>query len=452
MKQKKMWSATLSLLMAGAVVLSGCSNDKTAAPSNSGKKSSGNKQETVELKLGYYSSASSDAKMQELIEKFEKQHPNINVTTETSPYNQFFQKLDTEIAGNTAPDVWLSDGVLVSKYAERGAAKDLTELINKDINKDDYYGFDFNKDASGKYWAVPQGLQVGVLFYNKDMFDKAGVSYPSEDWTYDDLMKNAEKLTIDSKGNKADSSKFNSKSVSQFGLTFFNITEGWFPVMKAFGGGVLDPTMQKSIVKSEENKKAINWMVDGMKKGVITDPSDLKSFQSGLDVFPSKAAAMRIGIYARVLAANNAGLNYDVTLLPKGPDGKRFAPLIANSWQINAKSDDKKAQAAWEWVKYWVTDDNVEKEWAALGEAVPVKKSIANSDVFLNSGNKINKKAFLDSLEFAGTLDANAVWSEWLAKFNDSVNRAFLGETTVDKAVSQADTDIQKVLDDFYKK
>ncbi|QKI81401.1 ABC transporter substrate-binding protein [Kroppenstedtia eburnea] len=436
-------SLTVSMMLVLFLFMTGCSS--SADPQGSG--------DQVELKLGFYSSGASDAKMQELIDGFMKKHPNIKVTTETAPYGQFFQKLDTRIAAGNAPDLWLSDGVLVAKYAERGAIKDLTEWIDKDLNKEDYYGLDFNKDAEGRYWAVPQGIQIGVLFYNKDLFDQAGVSYPTEDWTYDDLKKAAAKLTLDSKGKNADDPKFDGKSVSQFGLTFFSITEGWFPVMKAYGGGVLDPTMKKSIIDSPENRQAVEWMVDGMKRGIITDPSDLKSFKSPMEVFPSKSAAMWFGIYARVLAANESGLNHDVTLLPKGPSGKRFAPVIANSWVINNKADDAKAKAAWEWIKYWVTEDEVQSEWAVLGEAVPVKKSVANSDAFLNSGNKkINKQAFLDSFEFAGTLDTNAVWNEWVQVFGDNVDRAFLGEVPVNKALGEADRGVQKTLDQFYQK
>ena len=61
--------------------------------------------------------------MKELIEQFEKQHPNITVKTQSAPYGQFYQKLDTQIAAGQAPDVWLSDGVYVMKYAQRGAAR-----------------------------------------------------------------------------------------------------------------------------------------------------------------------------------------------------------------------------------------------------------------------------------------------------------------------------------------
>ncbi len=443
-KMFRLWLA--ASLMIFLFVLSGCSGAKEKTSSGSSDS------DTTEITLGFYSSGSADDKMNELIKKFEKEHPDIKVKTQNAPYQQFFQKLDTQIAGGNAPDVWLSDGVFVQKYAERGAAKDLTDWINKDLNKDDYYGLDFNKDSDGKYWAVPQGIQIGALFYNKDMFDKAGVDYPDDNWTWEDLKKAGAKLTLDTSGKTADESGFKANSVKQYGLTFFNITEGWMPVLKSYGGGVLDEDLRNSIVDSPENKEAVNYIVDGMERGIFTDPSDLQAFQSPMSPFPSQTAAMRIGIYARALAANETGVNYDVTVLPKGPDGKRFSPVIANSWIISNSTSDAKAKAAWEWIKYWVSNDEVQKEWAALGEAVPVKKSVANSDLFLNSGEKPeNKQAFLDSFDFAGTLDVNAVWSEWVKKFGDNIDRAFLNETSVDKALKEADKEVQKVLDEFYQ-
>jgi multiple sugar transport system substrate-binding protein len=285
------------------------------------------------------------------------------------------------------------------------------------------------------------------------LFDKAGVAYPSDEWTWEDLKSSAAKLTVDAGGKTAEDSGFDAASVNQFGLTFFSITEGWFSVMKSYGGGVLDEKAENSIINSPENKQAFEWMVDGMQRGIITDPVDLKSFQSNTAVFPSGSAAMRIGIYARVQAANEAGLNYDVTLLPKGPDGKRVSPVIANSWVINQKSSDEKAEAAWEWIKYWATEDDVQKQWTELGEAVPVKKSVAESEVFLKAGEQpANRQAFLDSLEFAQTLDNNAVWEEWVGKFNEHAERAFLGDATIDQALSEADAAVQSILDDFYKK
>ncbi|MFD3274503.1 sugar ABC transporter substrate-binding protein [Paenibacillus dendritiformis] len=458
MIRKRWWQRMMTVIIVTALLAAGCSSsggkgDAGPAGTADTHSGAGEKQEQVELLLGYYSDGKSDAKMKELIDQFMAKHPHIIVKAQSAPYGQFYQKLDTQIAAGKAPDIWLSDGALVMKYAERGAVRDLTEWIGRDLNKDDYYGLDFNKDPEGKYWGVPQGIQVGALFYNKDMFDAAGVAYPTDDWTWDDLKQAAAKLTIDAGGKTEGQPGFDPGRINQFGMTFFSITEGWFSVLKSYGGGILDETMKQSVIDSPANKQAFAWMVDGMSRGLLTDPVDLKSFQSAMTVFPSGSAAMRIGIYARVLAANEAGLNYDVALLPAGPEGARFAPVIANSWVVNSKAGDKQAEAAWEWIRYWATEDDVQRQWAELGEAVPVKKSVAQSDVFLNSGEKpANRKAFLDSLEFAGTLDTNAVWEEWVGKFNENAQRAFLLDVTVDEALKQADRDVQKILDDFYKK
>ena len=79
----------------------------------------------------------------------------------------------------------------------RRCRQDLTDWI-AGSKADEYYGLDFNKDADGRYWGVPQGIQVGVLFCNKELFDKAGVAYPTDEWTWEDLKASA--CTVDAGG------------------------------------------------------------------------------------------------------------------------------------------------------------------------------------------------------------------------------------------------------------
>ncbi|MFP3387515.1 ABC transporter substrate-binding protein [Brevibacillus sp. SIMBA_040] len=442
MKKRGLLSTLGILGLLTAVLFTGCSSQPSTTEGGQ-----------VELFLGYSSDPPTKKKMEEIIAKFEASHPNIKIKTETAPYEDFYQKLTTQIAAGTAPDIWQSDGTKVFGFAQRGAIRDITEYVTKEINKDEVNGLEFNKDAEGKYWGVPQGIQVGALFYNKDLFDKAGVSYPTADWTWDDLKAAAAKLTLDANGKNADDPAFDKNSVKQFGFTFFGSSRGAFNILKAYGGGVLDPTMTKSIIHSPENKKAVEWMADGMKRRLFPNPADLKAFQSNFKVFLSGASAMQIDIYAATTAMNGAELNYDVAPLPKGPDGKRFAPVIANSWVINKKANEQKVKAAQEWITYWTTSDEAQVEWTQVGEAIPVKKSVANSDKFLTNNTKPeNKKVFLDSLEFAGTIDTNAVFAEWVKVFTDNLSELFMDKYGVDEYISKTDQGIQKVLDDFFKK
>ncbi|SDN94122.1 multiple sugar transport system substrate-binding protein [Paenibacillus sp. yr247] len=447
---KKKLITTIGVVgMSTALILSGCSTGKSGKADETQVK----KAEPVDLFIGYDSDPPTKKKMEEILAKFKTIHPEINIKTETAPYDQFYEKLTTQIAANSAPDVFQSDGTKVFGFAQRGVIRDITDMVNSDLKKDEIYGLDFDKTSDGKYWGVPQGIQVGALFYNKDLFDKAGVKYPTNDWTWDDLKAAAEKLTLDASGKTATDPSFDKTKVKQYGFTFFSSSRGAFNILKAFGGGILDPSMTKSIANSPENKKALEWMVDGMNRKLFPNPADLKAFQDNFKVFLSGSSAMQIDIYAATTAMNGAGLNYDVAPLPKGPTGKRFAPVIANSWVINKKADDKKAKAAWEWIKYWADNDDAQKEWTQVGEAVPVKKSVANSDMFLIKTTKPeNKKVFLDSLAFAGTIDSNAVFSEWVKVYNDNNADLFMNKIKVDEWLTKTDQGVQKVLDGFFKK
>lgn len=457
MKRKRSFSLFSSALLSLSLLLAACTGQQanTGQPTTSGEPSnSPAPAEQIELKMGYYSDPPTQKKMEELLAKFMAKHPNIKITTETGPHAQFFQKLNTQIAGGTAPDLWLSDGVKVFEFAERGAVKDLRELIERDLKPEEYYGIEANRGPGGEIWGVPQGLQIGVLYYNKALFDKAQLKYPQADWTWDQVKEAAELLTIDANGKNAKDPAFDAKKVSEYGFTIFGnaigVSRGWFPLMKAYGGGVLDSSLQKAVLDSPENQQAIQWMVDGMQKGIFPDPVDLQSFQDPFKPFLSGVSAMQIDIYAARVKMRDAGLPFDVVPLPAGPTGKRFAPSIANSWVISKSADEKKTQAAWEWIKYWATDDEAQKEWASLGEAIPVKKTVA--EAVLTSDTSLNAKAYLDSLEFAGTLDANAVFGEWRKQFEDQMLPVFSGQMSVEQGLKNTNEAIQKVLDEFYKK
>ncbi len=447
--KKNVVSLTLSMVTAGSLLLTGCSSQSTSAGNKDSKTEKA--QKTVELKLGYYDSQLTAGPLDEIVKKFEAKHPEIKITTETAAYGPFFQKLDTEIAAGNAPDIWLSDGVLVPKYAENGAIKDLTDFINNNLNIADYYAIDNNKDSNGKYWAVPEGIQDAVVYYNKDMFNKAGINYPKGDWTWEDLITTAEQLTLDAHGKKPADSGFDKKNVKQYGLTWGTLAEGWFPLIKSYGGGVLDASLKKSSLNSKENNAAFQLFTDGMKKGAIITPAARSSFQSPHAVFPGKSAAMAIGFYTRQLANNDAGLNYDIAPLPKGPAG-RFTSVIANSWVVNKKANNDKTQAAEEFIKFWMQDDTQQK-YAAIGEGLPAKKSVLNSSTFLNNGkDPEHKQVYVDSLKYGVGVDVNGNWAEYTAKVNDSINAAFNGQATVDASLNQATQAVQDVLDNYYKK
>jgi multiple sugar transport system substrate-binding protein len=394
--------------------------------------------------LGYYALPGDPEKvMKQLIADFQVKHPDIQVVTQVSPYEEFFQKLKTQVAANKAPDVWLSDGVFVPAYAERGVLKELTPWIDRDLQRKDYLMVESHMDNDGKIWAFPQGLQVLVLYYNKKLFDEAKLAYPTKDWTLDDLLKAAKKLTKSKKGNG---------QIDQYGFTVgLEITGSWYPVIKQFGGMLLDKTLTKSEINNPQTIQAIQYMCDLInKEKVAPSLADITSLGLSTNLFPSQAVAMQYGLYGRSIAANNSHVDYDVEMIPKGPGG-RVVPAIANAWVIFNKSSPEKQAAAWEWIKFY-SGKEPQLTWAKLGEAIPINREVAYSDAFLGIPTPPhNRKAFLDSLQYAHTMDVNGCWEEWTDAFSAALEPALNGKADAKTTAALADKNVQEVLDRYAK-
>lgn len=416
------------LLAAG---LLGCGDDSRSAD---GK---------VTLKLGYYAEAGAadDKTMRKIADDFMKANPDVVLELESAPYIDFYKKLRTRLAGGQAPDVWLSDGVLVQEYAGRNSLRDLSEFV-KDVNADDYFGLDLAESPDGKIYSFPQGAQTPVLFYNKAMFADAKVDEPTADWTYEDLSAAAKELTRDTNGDG---------KTDVWGMRVYSpgFTESWWPMIKAYGGDIVADGGEKAVIDSPESVAALDWMKTAINEDKIgPDVPTTGSLGSPHTLFASKKVAMQFGIYARTLGANEAKIDLGVAPLPQGPAGRGNVAIV-NSWVVNRAADQPKAEAAWKWMQYFASE-GPQTAWAEIGEAIPINKKVANSDAFLKLGTPPeNRQVFLDSLEDATDLGLNPVWTEYTTAIATQLDKTLAGNKDTDAAVKDAQKDAQDVIDNF---
>ena len=135
------------------------------------------------------------------IDSFEAAYPDIKVELEAVP-QEYGTKLLANMAAGTGPDVYQVGDGDVAKFVDQGIVEPLDPYISGDN------GFDLNTtffpavaafgQIGGQTYLLTKDFSPLVLYYNKDMFDAAGVDYPTADWTWDDLLSAAEKLTDDS--------------------------------------------------------------------------------------------------------------------------------------------------------------------------------------------------------------------------------------------------------------
>ncbi|GGD82979.1 ABC transporter substrate-binding protein [Paenibacillus nasutitermitis] len=424
----------LSVLALTAVLaLSACSSSNGENNKPDGSNSGGETPKQVTLKLGL--PGSYDVTSKEIVDGFIASHPNIKVEIQEAPWGDFTSKIATQIAGNTMPDVWLQENAVILGYGKRGVAEDLSPFIEKDLKADDYIdGLFAAKATDGKVYGVPHGINPIALAYNKKVFDDAGVPAPTDDWTYQDLIDASKKLT---------------KKNEVYGFVgAYSITQGWFPWIKQAGGYALDETLTKAMFSDPKSITGLTQLVDGVKDGYFTNPDFLTVNGGELQTFAAGKAAMYFMQYSSQVSMNSdfPDTDWDVVKIPKAVDGKRYVPMVTNSWLISSRAKQESKDAAWEFLKYYLGDE-AQKIVADSGSTLPVKKTALDS-LDQSTTKPANKKAFTEGIAEGGvTLDENASWSEWRIIVQQYVNELAKGNGDAQSIAKEIDKKVQEVLD-----
>src|SRR5579884_4247457 len=189
-----------------------------------------------------------------LADTFAKDHPSINVTIEPAPDNRD-EKLIASMVAGTAPDVFESWTDNVTQFADRGQVMDVDPLVKRDYKADDlkdFYAWQWRDFVLPNHirFGLPKYVNVMFTWYNKDIFQKAGVKEPDESWTHDDYAQAAIKLTTK-----------NGSNVDTWGLYYpvWSWDRYWYKIV-AWGGNVVDPNdTTKCVFDSDKALAAFEW-------------------------------------------------------------------------------------------------------------------------------------------------------------------------------------------------
>ena len=204
---RKFW-AVLSVLLIAILAVTACAPVPAQLPAEPAKATevpAPAAAEPVTLTWAFWGSPEEAVSHKQVADAFMKEHPEIKIETWNAPWNDYFTKIQSLWASGDAkavPDIaflWPTP-----KYAAEGVLENLDPYIQKsgyDLN--DYWGGLLESAKyQGSVYGLPRDNEVNILYYNKDLFDKAGVKYPDENWKWNDLLAAAEKLTVKDAGGK----------------------------------------------------------------------------------------------------------------------------------------------------------------------------------------------------------------------------------------------------------
>jgi multiple sugar transport system substrate-binding protein len=374
----------------------------TSAPAAGATAATTGEQATVTW--GFWGSPEEKASHEAVAAEFMKTHPNTKVEIWHQPWEDYFTKLKTLWASGDAaqiPDVLFL--FPVPSYAATGVLEDLGPYIEKtkyDLN--DYWPHLLDSAKyDGKTYGLPRDIGLEVLYYNKAIFDEAGVAYPTDSWTWDDLLAASEKLTkVEANGR-----------VTRYALGMEGGKYGlWIGQNK---GTILDDMFKpsKCTISDPAAVQAISFFSDMMDKNYAMRDAALSQAGGDAAVFQSGQVAMIIQNASRVPSFNKANMNYDVAPVPMPKGGQRSAAADGAAWVMSAKSDNK--DAAWEFLSWLQSTDGGQKLYTATGEIFPALQSTAKSDAFLKTGQPpANRQAFLTEGENA-KVGRNGFFADW---------------------------------------
>lgn len=243
------------------------------------------------------------------IKDFIKANPDIKVKQIRVPGDDYNTKLNQMIVGGTAPDVMLTQEADYVRFAKNGVTMKLDDkLKDLGIDKSDFQPAvtDITNQMDG-YYGFPQGFATEIMYYNKDMFDAAGVAYPTDDWTWDDYTAAAEKLT------KADGSQYGSDSPTFNGV--------WYSLIGAAGDKVVD---NGKLSFGNGLKKTLEFQKNLVDNKWQPQPA---SGSKVSDMFAAGKAAMTLGGTWLVSTYKDVDFKWDIATIPTAPGAKKYNSL-----------------------------------------------------------------------------------------------------------------------------
>ena len=366
--------------------------------------------------------------VQNFITEFNKIYPEIKVEIIHTP--DYYTKLQTMIAGGMPPDVMYMGSEYFPSFVKRGALLDLTPYIENDpdnvlekFNINEFFAETLEPfKYENKYYGIPKDFTTLVVYYNKELFDRAGVKYPSSDWTWEDFKNIAIKLTKDTD---------NDGIIDQFGFVFENWVGYWISWIRQNGGDIYDEKTGKYVIGKEpylsKNVETFQFLYDLMYKYHCAPTMQESRDMEGTQLLETGKVAMATYGRWRTLELKNAQFKWDIAALPKKV--KKASTLYTVCYSISKNSQNK--ENSWKLIKFLVGEKG-QIETAESCLAVPSLKKIAFSDHFLNpkalQHNKVNAKIFFESLPYAKTTPPHPKAQE----FNDTITR-YLDEIFINK-------------------
>lgn len=380
MKTKK-FLAMLMFVAVSVGSLAGCGAKQEVAPVAEAKPEEAKKeeapvaQEPVTIKVSAWSDCMRALVESGLVADFETQNPDIKVEIIEYPAQEYQDKLVVQLAGGADLDVILMKNTAdYSNIAAKNQLVDMTELVKRDKVDVSNMGPLFEGvQYEGKQYALPYSKTSWILYYNKDLFDAAGVEYPSDDMTWNDFRETAKKVSSGSGNDKV------------WGAYLHTWPQVWYGMGLQTGASIIDQDLTPF-------KESLQFRMDLEADGTVMPYVEAKATNAHYKTEFAKGqtamnviGAFHIGQLRELEDAGEMNFDWDIAPMPH-PEGVAANTTWGMASPVGININSKNQEAAWKFVNFMTSIEGA-KHFAKVGE-MPANVNEEVLEIYKGDGSR----------------------------------------------------------------
>ena len=383
--------------------------------------------------------------MQAMCDAYTAIHPDVVIEVQVTSWSEYWTKLEATAISNQMPDIFWMHTNEILKYADYGKIADLTDLY--DGEDPEYYQKHFSEvslsniqGSDGRYYGVPKDKDTVGLVYNKEMFDAAGVAYPTAEWTWDDLCEASRKI-YDATG--------------KYGYMAYGDDQlGYWNFVYQNGGCILKEDNITGGFDEQATIDAMRFYIDLQKNDWCPDQNYFAETSPGTAFFSGQGSMFLEGnwnIMSEMDNYPNMIGKWDVQVLPKCPnpakgDGRA---TISNGLCYATSPTGKNFEVVKDVLRFFGSEEG-QRVQGESGAAIPAYIGLEDTwvKVFDKSDYRLNVECFTDMFEYSVQSVNNKYRPTWKTQVTDNLLKIYSGQLSFEEGMKAFQEAIRKAAED----
>ena len=412
--ERKNMRRNAALVMAGALVMG------LTACGSSGNESNGDGKLVFQIW-----DAGQKAGMEKLTEAYMEEHPDVKIEVQATGWDEYWTKLEASATSNSMPDIFWMHSNQMYKYADNGILADCSDIV--DANNFSDISIANAQGSDGKVYGVPKDKDLVVLVYNKEIFDQAGVTYPDDTWTWDNLTEASEKIY---------------EQTGKYGyMAYAHDQIGYWNFVYQNGGEILNEDGTKAEYTEKATSDAIKFYVNLQNNDWCPTQEQFANTSATEQFFSGQGAMFFAGSWDLAnFCSTYTDMNgkWDVAVLPKcpNPESGDGRAVISNSVSYATAAEGKNKDTAMDFLKFLASEEG-QKIQGESGVAIPAYNGLEDTwvNTFAENGYDIHPENIIPMFDYSVKYVNNPSRPSWEPKVEQTVLDIYAGNTSVDDGI-----------------